>query len=262
LREERGMAGDAACVGARFTAGHALDVPGLLVVQSRLPSSKRHCPSLLNNPFSAFPSRPTPPLPLLCEDPLGLRRCVTTSDDNFLGDQVRNPASRPAVNHPAGAPTYIGSRTEGWNAVGGAVTIAFPERELSSPRNIVADIVFDARNSARRRLWQEGGGDNGENATRERKRERERERESEREIPLCEETREGEGGTNVRDGMRETDMLRQVCTAVDAKGVRYCRRNHSLPRLAVNQNAMRWWRSLSRSYSQSVSQSACQAETR
>jgi len=88
-----------------------------------------------------------------------------------------------------------------------------------------------------------------------RERERERERESEREIPLCEETREGEGGTNVRDGMRETDMARQVCAAVDAKGVRYCRRNHSLPRLAVNQNAMRWWCSLSRSYSQSVSQS-------
>jgi hypothetical protein len=51
------------------------------------------------------------------------------------------------------------------------------------------------------------------------KRERERERERGREIALCKETREGEGSTNVReDPRRETDMVRQVCAAVDAKG--------------------------------------------
>lgn len=40
-----------------------------------------------------------------------------------------------------------------------AATIAFPERELSSLRNIVADIVFDARS---RLGWYNG--DNDENA--------------------------------------------------------------------------------------------------
>jgi len=107
LKEERGMAGCSMC----RSEIHGRACPRLLVVQSRrLPSSKRHCPSLLNNLFSPF-SPPPPPAAL--RDPLGLRRCVTTSDDNFLGDQVRNPASRPAVNHPAGAPTYIGSRSQG-----------------------------------------------------------------------------------------------------------------------------------------------------
>lgn len=95
-----------------------------------LPSLKRHCPSLLNNLFLA---------PLIWNPPFSPRRCVTTSDDNFLG-RTSSPRSSDDAS------TYVGSwRGPRKGASKRAATIAFPERELSSPRNIVADIVFDAK---------------------------------------------------------------------------------------------------------------------
>lgn len=98
-----------------------------------LSSSERHCPSLLNNLFLAPSALAGIPR---CFRRVG--RCVTTSDDNFLG--------RTSPPRGSCAPTYVGSWKGPRKGVGGRERQQshFPSGELSSPRNIVADIVFDA----------------------------------------------------------------------------------------------------------------------
>lgn len=89
-------------------------------------------------------------------------RCVTTSDDNFLGRTSPPRGSSALLRMPS---DRARARGEGCGRQRERQQSHFPSGELSSPRNIVADIVFDAtRSEARRAFRVAWRGDNGENA--------------------------------------------------------------------------------------------------